>query len=343
MRKKLKLSFDRLEDTLTLISPIEAASVLGGNGSGLPENATFGEILSYFSDLGFTFAQDENGNYMMTGGGNYQGPAIMIDPVTVTGNSNATSNDSQYGAGLTSMLNRFLDERGGSETGQDDGSTGSDGSTVIITGGSAGGGTNTGGTTNNDPWKRENGKIVAVRTSQPPFNYNGGYGVTMKMEEYVIFTNSGAPITVYKAIGVVDSNGNVIRNASADERSNCIGYALTGGEYTFIDNPNTPHLDEGEKTRNSFAQWSGFVECTKEEASLVMIYSGTSSSSQIVHAGVINPDGSYSAKGGGGIYPIRTGMTEQEFFNPYKDENNNSTINYTPSNEDQVVYYRKAN
>lgn len=160
-----------MEDTLTLISPIEAAYVLGGNGgSGLPENATIDEILNYYSDLGFTFAQDANVNYMMTGGGTYQGTGIMIDPVTVTGNSNANSNDSQYGVGLQAMLNRFLDERGdGSETtGGDEGSTGSDGSSVIITGGvitggSAGGGANTGsGTSNNSGiegyWTFENGK-----------------------------------------------------------------------------------------------------------------------------------------------------------------------------------------
>lgn len=34
MRKRLKLSFDLLEDTLTLISPLEAAYVLEGNGDG---------------------------------------------------------------------------------------------------------------------------------------------------------------------------------------------------------------------------------------------------------------------------------------------------------------------
>lgn len=156
MRKRLKLSFDRLEDTLTLVSPLEASSLFGGysEGSGLPPDASVDDILGYYSGLGFTFSQDEDGNYMMTGGGTYSGPGIKLDPVTVTGNPNATSDDSQYGVSLTAMIERFLEDRGrGSDTGQDDGSTGSDGSTVPDNGyegpwggTGTGGGTNTGGT-----------------------------------------------------------------------------------------------------------------------------------------------------------------------------------------------------
>lgn len=340
MRKKLKLSISRLEHQLELISVLDASHVLGGysGGSGLANDASVDDILAYFSDLGFTFEADQNGNYSMTGGGNYQGSGIMIDEVTIMGHKSNEDDGSgsSYTHALRDYLFTFMEELDGS-----DGSDGSEiepnlpGSGVVTTDPPPGGGNN-----NKDPWSRDaRGNIIAERTTSPRFIYNI-YGDNLVLEEYVIFTKSGAPIKAYKAVGVADANGNIIRQASLHEASNCMGYALTGGEYTFVDNPITTTFDEGKITRQSFSQWSGYTECSKAEATMVVIYSGTSSSSSITHAGIINADGTYSAKGGGGNQFIRTGMSESDFYKPYYPDANGEQLDYTPPNLDQIVYYK---
>jgi hypothetical protein len=65
----------------------------------------------------------------------------------------------------------------------------------------------------------------------------------------------------------------------------------------------------------------------------------------VTHAGIVNPDGTYDAKGGGSQYYIRTGMTENEFFTPYPPvidpvTNESSQLTYRPDDMERIVYYR---
>ena len=67
------------------------------------------------------------------------------------------------------------------------------------------------------------------------------------MEEYKLTSAKKITVTAYKAVGVKE-NG-TLRPATAAEGSNCLGWALTCGEYTFIDDPATNNIDEGMVTR----------------------------------------------------------------------------------------------
>ncbi|TYP92253.1 hypothetical protein BC792_11728 [Sphingobacterium allocomposti] len=70
---------------------------------------------------------------------------------------------------------------------------------------------------------------------------------------------------------------------------------------------------------------------------MVVIYGGTTYTSDIAHAGIINADGTYSAKGGGGDFYIRTGMSEAEFYKPYPPDSGGKQLDYTPTNPGQIV------
>jgi len=192
------------------------------------------------------------------------------------------------------------------------------------------------------PWVRDqSGHIVATRTSTAPFLYTV-YGDKVIMEEYEISIIGGGSIKAYKAVAAYHDDSSMLDYVTADERSNCMGYALTGGEYTFIDNPYTS-ADEGKLTRSTITGLLGFEECSKEEATLVVIYSGPEAGADVTHAGIINPDGTYSAKGGGSAEPIRTGMTEAEFYQPYQQVGDHH-IDYYPESdpESRIVYYKQS-
>ena len=148
-----------------------------------------------------------------------------------------------------------------------------------------------------------------------------GYGYDLYLDEYTYTGFDGSEITIHKAPD----------HLSNEVRSNCLGYALTGGEYMIID---------GSITRDNLGGKFGYEECSKSEASLVVIYNGNT----VSHAGLYNPStDTYDAKGGGPPYYTRTGMSEDEFYRPYNsDTDPNNDYNYQPQNDDDVVYYKRV-
>jgi hypothetical protein len=149
------------------------------------------------------------------------------------------------------------------------------------------------------------------------FNYNY-YGYDLLLYEYTYTGFDGSQITLHKAQPHV----------SSEVRSNCLGYALTGGEYMIIDQ----NID-----RSNLGSIFGYVACSKSEASLVVIYNG----STISHAGTYNSStDTYGAKGGGADHYTQTGMSLQQFYQPYVDDGDN--VNYEPQNPNDIVYYKKV-
>src|SRR5690606_36476308 len=71
MKSKLKLAFDELEKELTLITQSELMHLMGGTGSsyssGLSAESSIGDVVNYFTVMGFSFTQDSSGNYYMNG------------------------------------------------------------------------------------------------------------------------------------------------------------------------------------------------------------------------------------------------------------------------------------
>lgn len=168
----------------------------------------------------------------------------------------------------------------------------------------------------NDPWKRVNGELVETRTQEPAFTYSD-YGINMTMEEYNIRTAKNENVSLYKVSSVIDPITGQPRAATVAESGNCLGYALTGKTgYWILDNPNTPtyQSDEGKITDTFLTLKLGYQSTTnKSEATLVIVYD---SDNEAIHAGIVNSDGTYSAKGGTGA--VVTGMTsEAQFLQPY--------------------------
>ena len=171
------------------------------------------------------------------------------------------------------------------------------------------------------------GPTIPWATGENDFTYNV-YGDNLELEEYRYrFPGATKDTILYRADDSID----------ADTRSNCLGFALTGGEFTIVDNPYTTNVDEGKITREDMSTKFGYVQCEPWQADIVIVYSGTSENSEAVHAGIYNPyTNTFDAKGGGSEYGIRYGMVLDQFLNPYDDVSYGSS-----SDTENVVYYRK--
>lgn len=188
---------------------------------------------------------------------------------------------------------------------------------------------NSSSNSNNDPCKRDsNQNIIAERTQAPAFQYNT-YGIAMTMEEFELTLKDNTTKKAYKVTSVVDPVTGLPRNATEAEKANCLGFALTDGDYWVLDNPSTLIKDEGLITRSDIVGWYGYEACDKSEASLVVVYDGNNA----IHAGIVNSDGTYDAKGG--VREIVRGLgSEAEFLKPYGD-------NGPSYAEGDVLYYKK--
>lgn len=93
MKSKLKLALDELEKELTIITQSELAQLMGGTGSsyssGLSAESSIGDVVNYFTAMGFSFTQDSSGNYYMNGYANGStgsiSNGILIEAVSVVG------------------------------------------------------------------------------------------------------------------------------------------------------------------------------------------------------------------------------------------------------------------
>ena len=170
------------------------------------------------------------------------------------------------------------------------------------------------------------GPTIPWATGENGFTYND-YGDNLELTEFSYrFPGARTNAILYRADDSVGS----------DARSNCLGYALTGGEFTIVNNPNTS-LDEGKITRADMAEKFGYEVCGAWEAELAIVYSGASSSSEAVHAGRYDRYlNTFDAKGGGSQYGIRYGMTLDQFLNPYDGVSYGSS-----SDTGNIVYYKK--
>lgn len=115
---------------------------------------------------------------------------------------------------------------------------------------------------------------------------------------------------------VIDPVTGLPRSATGSESANCLGYALTGStDFWVLDNPNTTGVnnDEEKITNDFMINTLGYsVTTNKSEANLVVVYSG----GEGYHAGIVNSNGTYDAKGG--TSPLVMGMTsEAQFLQPY--------------------------
>ncbi|MFD2895627.1 hypothetical protein [Sphingobacterium arenae] len=163
-------------------------------------------------------------------------------------------------------------------------------------GGGGGGGSYTPPTNNTgdtDPWKRDaNGNLIAIHTGIS--TSNSDYGVTLIMDQVKVQLANGQEAIAYKVGMVYDPATQENRLPTDAEKANCFGQALLGGEYWFgVDDPNTPNVNEGVELEKVLGLY--FEETTKDEASLVIVDHGSP-----YHAGIVNEDGSYTAKGGTG-------------------------------------------
>jgi len=110
----------------------------------------------------------------------------------------------------------------------------------------------------------------------------------------------------------------------------------------FADNLSIPTTSGGEIDRNQFEPMFAYEECSKAEATVVMVYSSSDSSAYVIHAGIVNEDGTYDAKGGGSQYYIGRGMTESDFYKPYPSTTDPETgsqyqVDYS---QGTTVYYK---
>lgn len=330
MKRKTKLVFTELERELSIIPHHQMLNILGGGSVD-----TIDQVVQWASDMGIPFTVNGQSQYTDSNGN------ILLSPVDVYSWAN-NQNTGHNPYSTTTIPPAFPHEEDikrsyvqyfeslGYEMIQNE-----DGSYYCASAPYQ---------PNYDPWKRDaNGNIQASRTTTEVSVYDV-YGDNALLEEYELTAHDGSKITAYKVIGIKDRITGAVRPANDNEKSNCIGYALAGGDYMFADNLATPQ-SEGNITRGDFASKFGYIECNKEDADVVMVYTGTGSSSYVTHAGIVNPDGTYDAKGGGSQYYIRTGMTEDEFFKPYPPVTDPETgevrqLDYRPADMEQVVYYR---
>src|SRR5690606_38080989 len=90
----------------------------------------------------------------------------------------------------------------------------------------------------------------------------------------------------------------------------------------------------GSITKDTMENRFGYQECDPSEANVVMIFTD----GEATHAGKYDPaSDTYSAKGGGSQFYERTGMTKEQFYEPYID--NGMNVNY---NVGQTIYYKKV-
>ncbi|WP_202912471.1 hypothetical protein [Sphingobacterium olei] len=159
------------------------------------------------------------------------------------------------------------------------------------------------------------------------------YGDNLLLEMYNLTGASGSTITAYKAVGYYDQFGQLVRDpitqnmtppSNSNATSNCFGYALTDGEFYIL----------GSITKESMEYGFGYQECDPSEASVVMIFTN----GEATHAGKYDStNDTYSAKGGGSQFYERTGMTKEQFYEPYINDGMN--VNY---NVGQTVYYKRS-
>ena len=74
MKQKLKLTFDQLEKEMELegnilSTPLDLMAVTGGSNT----NSSIDAYIDYFESIGFTFTQDNDGNYYYNSGSNSSG------------------------------------------------------------------------------------------------------------------------------------------------------------------------------------------------------------------------------------------------------------------------------
>ena len=143
------------------------------------------------------------------------------------------------------------------------------------------------------PWKYDtNGEIEAVTTGQTMTQNFGN--VKMVFEEVILKTESTLlpEVTVYRTIDVRDLNTNNTLPLEDKYLSNCFGYALAGGDYYFLDNPNTStdEFTELDRVLNEFFEET---DANDPEAELAVVFTDDDVP---YHAGRYD-DGEYSAKG----------------------------------------------
>lgn len=144
---------------------------------------------------------------------------------------------------------------------------------------------------NNDPFlKNSNGKIIATPTGTY-LHQNIGNGLTAYMKQVTLSTTNGQ-IIAFEVVNVYDLQGNYL-TLVAKYKSNCFGFALADGDYWFLDNKAT-QLDEFAGFQNMI--YSNYIECSEQEATLVIMYANFDGSAY--HAGIRNPDGTYTAANG---------------------------------------------
>ncbi|SDK92571.1 hypothetical protein SAMN04487898_11339 [Pedobacter sp. ok626] len=348
MRKRLKLSFTTLEESLTLISPLEASYVLGGNmgGSALEPGASFGETISYFGSLGFSFTTDDSGNYTFTGGGTYQGPGIPLNEVIINGvrltSADDDGSENRFSSGIQAMLSRFLDDRTEGSGTWDDGSGSSDGSGPIIVdgpGGGNGGGNPSGGGNSEDPWKRDaNGNIIKTDTGRilnRTMTQDGIPKYIVEFKEIKIITTNNVEVIAYKVDSVRDADTNQLITGGElnNFKSNCHGYAYGDGDMWFLDpnmSPNNPSLEKNEMEGFDYLlSQSGLYEATtnKAEANVVTIwYTDSNGVKEAIHSGIINSEGKYVSKNN--IDGVIVQNSEADFVAGHLSDTETVTITY---------------
>lgn len=170
-------------------------------------------------------------------------------------------------------------------------------------------------------FKRDNnGKIISRNTGNTTNNSNYP-GVTLIMSEHIITTKDGTEITVYKVDLVFDQSINELREPTDAEKANCFGLAFLDGDFWLgIDNTNTSSIDESYSLETTLDTL--YALCSPEEADVVVVSHGGLD----YHAGIINDDGTITAKGG---------TAESETYDSIEDFRGD---NYT---DGVLKYYKK--
>ncbi len=327
MKKKLKLAFAQLEhELMTIDTADELKSIKGG--------FTTDDVINYFTNIGFQFSQDSSGNY--SAWGLHQDPAtsIMVQEITGPGRQwmelawqrNRDPNAPHYGGTLSGIT---VVGSGNSSGGSgdwppsgDSGDTGWNDSGDYSSGwdyGSMNGSydfnyfldmyTSLTSSSYSDytptppadpydgPFKRDaNGNIIATNTGNT-IMYDAG-SVQLEMQPVIMKTKDGTDVIGYKVVEACDVNGNPVP-LTDNLKSNCFGYATAGGEYWFFDNPATGGVNEGAAYDAVIS--SMYEQCSAADATLAVVYRNYGDPLQMAyHAGVVNPDGTFTAKGATG-------------------------------------------
>lgn len=170
-----------------------------------------------------------------------------------------------------------------------------------------------------DPFVRDSdGKIISTPTGRT--TNNSAYGVTLILEEHQITAKDGTVVTAYKVDLVFDPTINELRPATQAEKSNCFGLALLDGDFWFgIDDQITTNINEStglETILNTY-----YETCSAEDASLIVCNNDGFN----YHAGIIDVDGTITAKGG---------TSEQNAYNTVEE------FRGTKYTDGDVIYYK---